>query len=137
MPSLSSSSISVSSIILQTLSLSLLVSAAGGQVDDTAKFESWLDPWLAEYQPPFSNGYEYFGNDLVYIPMTDLGFCATYCYQTAECVGFVLATDVEGCWIKSAFENPSPNSNRRIYLKPWTTLPPTRKDPCLIKSIVV
>ena len=82
---------------------------------------------LVKFQPPVSNGFDYNGNDLANYPTSDPAHCAAYCETTAGCVGFVVATEVQGCWLKSAFGNPYPNNNRPAYLKLGTTLPPTRK----------
>ena len=162
------SSISISSIIWQTLFHSLLVSAGGGGVNlpgeildtfnditsmtsnvvggeelpvqivvDTVKpissniFDNIGNERIVTYQPPVSNGFDYYGNDLANYPTSDPAYCAANCETTAGCVGFVVATEIEGCWLKSAFVNPTPRSNRQVYLKLGTTLPPTRKYPRL------
>ena len=58
---------------------------------------------------------DYPGNDIGYFESTNLSSCTKECQQTADCAGILTDfTPSKGpgqCWLKSKFENPTPNDN--------------------------
>ena len=86
---------------------------------------------MAAVPPPPSKKYwgpqtgiDYPNNDLKVFPSSDPNACATACDANPQCVGYVLATDSQNCWLKSKFANPTPSNKRTASVKPGQPSPP-------------
>jgi len=62
-------------------------------------------------------GQDYPGNDLAQLPIGDASGCSQKCDGTNGCVGFVMASDSQNCWLKSSFGDPIQSSVRPTYTR--------------------
>jgi hypothetical protein len=70
-------------------------------------------------------GIDYPGGDIgSMVANSDPDACANLCDANSRCIGYVLATDIQACWLKSKFANPKPNSMRTASVKPGQPAPP-------------
>lgn len=70
---------------------------------------------IGEYYGPFT-GFDYGGNDIKSYKNTSETKCLQYCSNNSECIGIIRSSS-DDCWLKSAFGEKSPNSDRLVYYK--------------------
>ena len=70
-----------------------------------------------------STGSDYPGSDLGNFSNPDPNFCADKCNNTTNCVGFVVSTTGQGCYLKGTFVGPVASTTSVVYVKPGTILP--------------
>jgi hypothetical protein len=81
-------------------------------------------------------GIDYTGYDIgSMVANSDPDACAKLCDANTQCVGYVLATDIKGCWLKSKFANPTPSNMRTVRVKPGQPTPPPGLPPTSKLSI--
>jgi PAN domain len=62
-------------------------------------------------------GQDYPGNDIAQLPIGDATGCSQKCDGTNGCVGFVMASDSQNCWLKSSFGQATQSSVRPTYTR--------------------
>ena len=96
--------------------------ASGGQSGVVSMPPIAATNTAASYVGP-TTGSDYPGNDLGNFSNADPNFCADKCNNTSGCIGFIVDSSGQGCYLKGKFANPGTSTTRNVYVKPGTVLP--------------